>query len=482
MNRIKPMPQAFQWGPFQFTDEDAEAHFLALGTTGSGKTLILRLLQQSVLSYVGQGHGYRGLCYDAKQDMYPILSAYCEPDRIKLLNPFDARGVAWDIAKDVTRSSVAMEIAFTLIPEVSDNSPFFRNAARHSAWGIMCSYMLSGHDWSFADLLRGLRDEEVCQRILQRHHQTEHLIRMYYRDPKLVNDIFATIASATMLYEPIAASWEKSSEKIALSDCMENEYIVVLGNSEVSRQTIDRLNAVLFKRWTDLILSQPDGTTKRFWTFVDELSEAGYLAGLPSFLKKARSKGGRCVVACQSIEGLRSDKMYGDKVTPDFLSCFGNRMFTRLECPETAEFCSKYIGDQEIVQTSETKSGTHSKSQSSVSYSKVVQRTVLPSEFMNIPNCGSANGLTAMYKMRSTPACWDTIPADQLFNEWLIPKAPGVEEFIPRDAMAEFLEPWSLEQESQFAPPISQSLSDHFKNNPRKDLGQSPPDIQDLDF
>ena len=188
------------------------------------------------------------------------------------------------------------------------------------------------------------------------------------------------------------------------------------------------------------------------------------------------------MVACQSIEGLRSDKMYGDKVTPDFLSCFGNRMFTRLECPETAEFCSKYIGDQEIVQTSETKSGTHSKSQSSVSYSKVVQRTVLPSEFMNIPNCGSANGLTAMYKMRSTPACWDTIPADQLFNEWLIPKAPGVEEFVLRDAMGEFLQPWSLEQESQFAPPISQSLSDHFKNNPRKDLGQSPPDIQDLDF
>ncbi len=79
MIRNQSAPFAFQWGPFQFTDEDAEAHFLALGTTGSGKTLILRLLQQSVLSYVGQGLGYRGLCYDAKQDMYPILSAYCDP-------------------------------------------------------------------------------------------------------------------------------------------------------------------------------------------------------------------------------------------------------------------------------------------------------------------------------------------------------------------------------------------------------------------
>ncbi len=482
MDMDKSIPMAFQWGPFQLSDQETESHFLGLGTTGSGKTLNLRLLQQSVLPYVGQGLGYHALVYDAKQDQLPIIAGYCDPSRIKLFNAYDARSVAWDMAKDVVRSPVAMEIAFTLFPDVSDNSPFFRNAARHLAWGIMCSFLLSKLDWSFADLLRGLNDPDLCARILERHAQTKGLVRKYLGDKKLTNDIFATTASITMLYEPIAASWEHAAEWLSLSDCMKNEFIVVLGNSETSRQTIDRVNSVLFKRWTDLTLEQPDGTHHRFWTFIDELSEAGQLAGLPSFLKKARSKGGRMVVACQSIEGLKSDKMYGEKVTADFLSCFGNRMFARLECPETSEYCAKYIGDQEIVQTSTSKSAQGLKEQTSTSYTKVLQRTVLPSEFMNINSCGKENGLTAMYKMRSTPACWDNIPGEVLFGEWLAPKNPEVPDFVPVDAMNEFLEPWTPFEEATFAPLTVSRFQDRPPRD--KDIGRElgGPEIPDLDF
>lgn len=442
----------YQWGPFELNDEATEAHFLGLGTTGSGKTLLLRLLQQSVLPYVGAGLGIRALVYDAKQDAMPILYGYCDPSRIKLLNPFDERGVAWDIAKDVARSAVAMQTAFTLIPEVADSTPFFRNAARHITWGTMSSFTLSRLDWTFADLLRGLRSEDICRRIIARHQQTEHLIPKYFRDPKLINDIFATLAQACMLYEPIAASWEIASEKVSLREAAQNEYIYVLGNKEDCREPIDLLNSVLFRIWTDTILSQPDGTSMRFWSFIDELSEAGYLSGLVSFLKKARSKGGRCVVCCQSLEGLKSDKMYKDKPTADLLSCFGNRFVARLECPETAEYCSKYIGDQEILQSSHSASSSGTNRQSSVSYAKAIQRTILPSEFMNIPACGADNGLTSLYKMRSTQPCWDTISPDELFNESITPKAPGVDEFIPRPAMSEYLNPWTTAQLAHFAP------------------------------
>ena len=64
----------FQFGLFELTDEDMGGHTLALGSTGSGKSLILRILMQSVLQVVGQGLGYRALVYDAKQDAIPIIS------------------------------------------------------------------------------------------------------------------------------------------------------------------------------------------------------------------------------------------------------------------------------------------------------------------------------------------------------------------------------------------------------------------------
>ncbi|MGV2342203.1 MAG UNVERIFIED_CONTAM: type IV secretion system DNA-binding domain-containing protein [Planctomycetaceae bacterium] len=51
-------------------------HFLAVGTTGSGKTVVMRLLMQSVLPEIGSGNDVRAVIYDAKQDMMSILQQH----------------------------------------------------------------------------------------------------------------------------------------------------------------------------------------------------------------------------------------------------------------------------------------------------------------------------------------------------------------------------------------------------------------------
>ncbi|MDZ4849680.1 MAG: type IV secretion system DNA-binding domain-containing protein [Pirellulaceae bacterium] len=472
----------FSWGQFELHESDTEGHFLAIGTTGSGKTIILRLLMQDALSLVGKGLGYRGLVYDAKQDVYPILAGYCEIDRIKSLNPFDARGYAWWMSKDVRVSAVAMEVAFTLIPEVSESSAFFRNSARHIAWGIMCSYMLSGLDWTFADMLRSFRSMSTCRRVLLRHPQTRHVVRMYFGEKKLLNDIRATLAATLMVYEPIAGSWEKAhrdGKKLSLLDCMDSEEIVILGNSEMSRAPIDSINRCIFKRWTELILAQPDGTTKRFWTFIDELSEAGPLPSIVPLLKKSRSHGGRVAVASQSIAGLQDSKMYGEWVTKDLLAVLSNRFVGRLECPITAEYLSQYIGDQEIEQTSTSSTFSSSQNSRSVNRSRATQRTVLPSEYMAIPACGLENGLAGLFKIRSTDACFDTIEPSLLFDELLLPKADDVPDFVPRDDLDQFVHDWTKDEKERFAPKIEKSmfekLSEMLKPKPKPN-----PDIPDF--
>lgn len=451
---IRPL-RTFRFGALELLEEDISTHTIFFGTTGSGKTLAMRLLQQDVIPLVGIGEGYRALVYDAKGDAMPILSAIGDRSRIKLMNPFDARGVAWDIAKDVKRSTVAMEISHTLMPDVSDNNPFFQEAARLCAWGIMCSYILSGLEWTFADLLRGMLNPKICKRILARHPETAFVIDLLFHDKKLVGDIFATIASKVKLYWPIAACWEHAREKIAISDCMHEEQILVLGNVEVIRTAINRINAVLFKRWTDNILAQPDDTPKRFWTFIDELSEAGLLQGFPSFVKKARSKGGRCAVATQSIEGLRDPKLYGEKVTADFLSCFGNKLCMRLNCVATAEFLSAQIGDFEDYEKSYSATSSIQSDSSTTNTSLKIKRTLLPSQLTNMSISDSHNGLVGFYSTQVTSDCWAKIPADELFGRLLKPKAADVKNFVEREASTEFLRPWTPEQQAQFAPPIT---------------------------
>ena len=139
-----PNPDFINFGGLLIPEKDSQAHFAFTGTTGSGKTLLMRLLQQSTLCHVGQGLGYRAIVYDAKQDAMPLLSAYCDRYRLLTLNPFDDRGVAWDIGADVTEPRVALEMAFTLIPEASESQPYFANASRHLTFAVMLSFMLRG--------------------------------------------------------------------------------------------------------------------------------------------------------------------------------------------------------------------------------------------------------------------------------------------------------------------------------------------------
>ena len=106
-----------RWGKIWIPMSDAMNHFLAVGTTGSGKTTILRLLMQSVLPKVGTGD-CRALVNDAKQDAMPLLAGMVDPEKIVLLNPFDSRGVAWDIAKDLNEPRLIFEFCSTIFPAV----------------------------------------------------------------------------------------------------------------------------------------------------------------------------------------------------------------------------------------------------------------------------------------------------------------------------------------------------------------------------
>ena len=61
-------------GRQRFPSEVAARHLAFIGTTGSGKTLLQRLLMQSTLPGIGRGHGQRAVIYDAKQDILSILA------------------------------------------------------------------------------------------------------------------------------------------------------------------------------------------------------------------------------------------------------------------------------------------------------------------------------------------------------------------------------------------------------------------------
>ena len=106
--------------------KQATTHFLALGSSGSGKTVTIKLLMKSVLPRVlVPGSDVRALVYDAKTDVLPSLRGMGVPEeRLLIMNPLDKRCVAWDMAKDITNPFFMDQVAATLIPkpdEVKDH-------------------------------------------------------------------------------------------------------------------------------------------------------------------------------------------------------------------------------------------------------------------------------------------------------------------------------------------------------------------------
>lgn len=110
-----------KWGPYLLPAAAAPEHFLFVGSTGSGKSVLIKMLMRSVLNNGALAQGTRAVVYDAKQDILPFLHDLVAPEHIKILHPFDTRGWAWNIAEDVTSPLAARQIATILVPE-SQNS------------------------------------------------------------------------------------------------------------------------------------------------------------------------------------------------------------------------------------------------------------------------------------------------------------------------------------------------------------------------
>jgi Type IV secretion-system coupling protein DNA-binding domain len=479
MNSPSELDTTLRWGPLLLPPSLGVLNFLAVGAPGSGKTVVLRLLLQDVMASLKPGSDGRLLIHDAKQDVIPMLAGMSPDVPLIITNPFDRRSAAWEICRDLKEPRTCLEFSVNLIEKDHESQPYFAEAARHLTYAVLCSYLWRDVHFSFADVLRGLWSPKLLRRVLLACPHTKHFVSRYFFDKKTIGSVLSTLDTKTLAFESIAACWETATRKFSLEEFVSNECILILGNSETSRHSIDAINRCLFKRASDLTLNQSESTSRRSWFFVDELSEAGRLPGIVSLLKKGRSKGACVALAFQSIEGLKAPHLYGPAVTADLVGQFGHRFFGRLECPQTATWASELIGQVERreITMSRTFSTQHSVT---ISESIVMRPTVLPSELLSLPLC-DANGLAAFYLCRNQPGVFQaTLPGRELFDGDLLPVARDVPGFLPRPSKAQLLRPWTAEEEALFAPKPPKSERPKVRRRSSEELNDLFQDMNDL--
>lgn len=441
--RIQKLPKSdeprIRYAGYDLPAEVAIGNFIVAGAVGTGKTLMHREVMRSVLPHIQPGSDIRALIYDVKSDLLGQLSRMDLRSEVVVFNPFDKRSTPWNIAADVRTRAQARHFAKALIPHAQgDDKPFFAVAARNIVAGVINKLNRARPlNWTLRDLVLLTASRERLGAVLA----GSDLITRYFSPEDTFSNIINTLGNAMCELEPVAALWEKSkTPPISLRQWVQTgNSILVLGGKEDLQESLEPLNRIAFKFIATTFFSEPESPMHaRLWFFCDELKTAGRLQDL-TVLLNSRSRGVRCVLGFQDMEGLiyayRSKEL-----AKEIVGRCATVSVLKLSSDDTADWASKRMGECERFEYLETQT----KDGKNVGESLTKRDVVMPSEFKALPDI-SAGEVTGVHLIRGVTGVFKSTA------KYRYPERTPHEDFQPRDDADQELDEWTDKDADQLA-------------------------------
>ncbi len=129
-------------------------------------------------------------------------------------------------------------------------------------------------------------------------------------------------------------------------------------------------------------LALPPDRDRRLWLLLDELAALGRVQSLSDALTQGRKFGLCAVAGLQTVAQLRG--AYGMQGAQTLLSCFSSQLILRATDPETADWGSRLLGDQQLSRRVKSEGSGAGGSHSGESEQISIERVVLPSEIAGL--------------------------------------------------------------------------------------------------
>lgn len=388
-----PFWWAGMWLPF-YTESPAAL----VGSPGTAKTRLLRRTMGTVLRHFTPGRDLKAVVFDPKGDFLSERGSLGVECPVLVMNPYDERAARWAIGKDVAPAR-AHQVAAALMPSrKQDANPFFYQAARAL---VTATFTALAHQspgaWTLRDLVHVMADPGRLVRFLRSCPATRDSLRQLKLTKRVLASVMQEVNNALDPLRPIAALWDSApegTESVSLSDWASergNPSILVFGLRQSKAENCQAINRLMFGVLADTILDEPETKRRsRFWFFLDELADAGQLVGLNNLMRRGRSKGARFFLTFQNIPGLKVH--FPDDKADEITGLVGNLTVLHVDCPITAEWASRRIGDAEIlaittgVGTGISQNGkdTTSSQNESSNQSLMTRRAVLQGEILHL--------------------------------------------------------------------------------------------------
>jgi len=396
----EPLPTAcefnkdyFFWTLRDLPVKEAVQHMAIIGTTGSGKTTLIRLLLQSIAPRFrnnSKGPPEQLIVFDAKTEIVPLLNGLGLTDSttdFHLLNPYDKRGIAWTIAEGVQEPAMALNLASIIVPEEpASTAPFFANGARNLVFAAILGLNQSlGLTWTLRDLIFALDSKARLRAVTADHDRASAIVQRTFEDQLHADGILSHVGTRLVHFEPLAALWHTTllSTRFTIAHFLKNPGVLILGGDPTLHEILRPLNALLLKAISQQIIRGPNSGTPRIWVILDEFPAMGKVECMAEFLRMGRSKGAAILLGAQHVESLQA--LYGEHGANDLLGLCTYKTFLRAGAFPTAQWAAHHFDSVRREETTFSESWGKNGFNYSRNYDFRDRQVFLPSVFLNLP-------------------------------------------------------------------------------------------------
>jgi type IV secretory pathway TraG/TraD family ATPase VirD4 len=375
---FRPTPAlSFAGVPVPHADESK--HFKVIGTTGTGKTTVIRTLLADA-----RRRGDRAVIADPDGGYRRVLGDPRLGDIT--LNPLDPESASWDLFAEMDCAADAELLARALIPEQGGEDRAWRAYARVLLASLL-RQMIHADDRDVRTLHRlvAYASAEELRELLD---GTAAAAYVSNDNARFLASVRAIASSDLAVLEFVGS--QRSAEPVAVRRWVRTGANQSCSSALFLPYRSSQLAALrgLVATWMRLaIFEAMDGEegASPLWFVIDELDALGAIDSLKDALARLRKYGGRCVLGLQSVAQISGT--YGPAAAQTIIENCANTLLLRCSAGEnggTARFASMLIGDREVLrdQTSRTRPAAFGRGDRSRSETlqRHIERAVLPAE------------------------------------------------------------------------------------------------------
>ncbi len=360
---VRKQASRFQIGGVPFPAELEVVHALLVGTTGSGKTVVLKTVLDQM-----EKDGQRVIAIDSGAD---LATRYYSAERGDvILNPLDSRCAPWSPLAELRSVEDCMSMAKSICPTGEGSDKTWTLAAQNFISAILMK-LLERPGATNKDFLHfvAIADVEELREFLAGTHAAPYLAEGNERMFGSVRSTAQERTAAFFMLDPSAGRDGFSVRKFIAADGQSWLFATYLDDQlELLRYLI----ATIIDIAAIAVLSLTQSAQRRVMFSLDEFDSIGKVDTVLTELTKGRKYGASVWLGIQTIAQFR--KNYGNDGAQTLAGNLGSWVVLRTPDPDTAEYVSKKLGTGDYAR--KTMQLSHSEGGMGTSHGEQIERNI----------------------------------------------------------------------------------------------------------